>query len=54
MGYPKSGSEEMTWPSSWLRLVLASVKQMISGLWVRDLLGILLLRGDRELAHCTF
>ena len=30
--------------------MLASVKQMISGLWVRDLLGISLLRGERELA----
>ena len=35
-------------------LWLTSVKQMISGLWVRDLLRISLQRGERELVYCTF
>ena len=34
--------------------MLGSVKQMISGLWVRNLLRISLQRGERELSHCTF
>ena len=33
---------------------MASVKQMISGLWVSDPLRISLPRGERELAYCTF
>ena len=33
---------------------MASVKQMIAGLWVSDPLRISLPREERELAHCTF
>ena len=34
--------------------MVASVNQMISGLWVNDLLRISLQRGERELVYCTF
>ena len=34
--------------------MVASVKQMISGLWVKDPIRISLQRGERELSHCTF